>query len=132
LAAEEAAAEAEETGVADLQVSTSDSRRINTYPEVMDRAEEAELPTAPEAEETALLAEETLEATAEDAEETEAPTPEAEEDMAMEVMETEDPAAEETEAEAPPEVTPAAPAAEVAEAFKQSVEEPAWMVTGEE
>ena len=81
-------------------------------------------------EETALLAEETLEATAEDAEETEAPTPAAEEDMDMEVME--DPAAEETEAEAPPEVTPAAPAAEVAEAFKQSVEEPAWMVTGEE
>jgi hypothetical protein len=99
-----------------------------TYPEVMDRAEEAELPTAPEAEPTAELAEETLEATAEDAEETEAPTPAAEEVMEA----TEDPAAEETEAEAPPEVTPAAPAAEVAEAFKQSVEEPAWMVTGEE
>ena len=80
-------------------------------------------------EETALLAEETLEATPEEAEEREAAIPE-EEDMVMEVME--DPAAEETEAEAPPEVTPAAPAAEVAEAFKQLVEEPAWMVTGEE
>jgi len=49
LTAEEAAAEAEETGVADLQISTSLTVGIKTYPEVMDRAEEAELPTAPEA-----------------------------------------------------------------------------------
>ena len=73
-----------------------------------------------------MLADETLEATPEETEDAEAATP----DDMEEVMETADePAAEDTEAEAPPEVTPATPAADVAEAFRQSVEEPAWIVT---
>lgn len=79
-------------------------------------------------EETAPPAEEALEATWEETDEAEAARP-VEEDMTMvDALE----APEAAEAEAPPLVTPAAPAAEVAEAFKQSVEEPAWMVTGEE
>jgi hypothetical protein len=77
------------------------------------------------------LAEEAREATPEEAEEREAPTPEDMEEAALEAMEALG-VPEAAETEAPPLVTPAAPAAEVAEAFKQSVEEPAWMVTGEE
>ena len=111
----------------------------------MDRTEETELMAAPEAlrvstgpliknktyEETMLLAEDAREATAEEAEETEAAAPEVTEEAAMEALEALG-VPEAAETEAPPLVTPAAPAAEVAEAFKQSVEEPSWMVTGEE
>lgn len=82
-------------------------------------------------EETMLLAEDAREATAEEAEETEAAAPEVMEEAAMEALEALG-VPEAAETEAPPLVTPAAPAAEVAEAFKQSVEEPSWIVTGEE